>query len=277
MTIELVNAAISGNAFAMNDLIVAISKDCKAIISHYLGNKYDARVDADDVLQEVLTQVAQDIATCEFANFAAFKGWMFIVCRNNVYKQIEWIKTLSRDADRTCAMGEGFDVSGRSKTADQILEAREQYEMVMDLAKKLPAVEFEAIKALAAGNTPKEVAEGLGCDVSTVYYARRLLKDMVAGQAAAEAAAEAESEEVAEQANEPAIEEAVESGSVAVAVAVEVKTSTPKSTLRQWKKFYESVLVMEPVAREKALARFERTLSKLEPVMQSEMRAFIFG
>lgn len=248
MSMELLVSAKNGSQFAISSLLVSISSECKTIISHFLGTKYSARIDADDVLQEVLMQVATGVATTDFDEWNGFKAWLFCVCRNNVYKQVEYVKSLRRSADRTSAIGEGFDVGCDDRTAVEIMIGRENLSGVMAVAAQLGDDEFQVIEYLAQGFSPREAGEMVGKDAAFAYYARRQLKELLEGD------------------SKPARR------------AVKTTDSANRARLKAWKKHYDAMMAIECfVTREKAIARFEKSLARLSDAERTEMLAFIQG
>jgi DNA-directed RNA polymerase specialized sigma24 family protein len=248
MSIELLASAKNGSQSSISCLLVSISSECKTIISHFLGTKYSARIDADDVLQEVLIQVATGVMTTEFNDWNGFKAWLFCVCRNNVYKQVEYVKSLRRSADRTSAFGEGFDVGCDDKTAVEIVISRENLSGVMAVAASLPDDEFQVIEYLAQGMSPREAGEMVGKDAAFAYYARRQLKELLSG------------------------------GEKPARRAVKTTDSANRARLKAWKKHYDAMMAIECfVTREKAIARFEKSLARLSDAERTEMLAFIQG
>ena len=96
-------AAKSGNVVALNTLLTMSRGYAITVVSAFLGTKYSARIDAEDVSQIVLIQVARDLATCQATDWAGYLGWVRLVARNSVYKEVEKIKAAKRSADKTSA------------------------------------------------------------------------------------------------------------------------------------------------------------------------------
>ena len=260
MTIETVNAARNGSSKAMLDLLTQISGFTIDVIRHYLGEKFSTRIDAEDVRQEVLMQVATDLAGCTADTWEGFQGWLYIVCRNNTYKAVEWVKAMSRDASRTQAFGEGWEAASEIRTADTMMSNKETLSAVMAMAAGIEGPDwiFESIEHLAVGNTPAECAAALGIDVSEVYYARRLLceKAMEAGilpkkrTAKPAPVAKAVVVKEADPVSEP---------------VVEVKmTSAERAQMKQWKQHGDLIAATTDVAaQEKMIRRLEKSLARL--------------
>ena len=169
MTTSTLIAAKSGNVSELNALLMETRSYAIAVVSKFLGTKYSARIDAEDVSQIVLTQVARDLATCNATDMASYFGWVRLVARNCVYKEVEKIKAAKRSADRTHVIGDDFQVTGRTQTPVEILESREQLAAVMALAAGVSDLTKNVVVLLGEGNDSAAIADQLGITVSAVY------------------------------------------------------------------------------------------------------------
>lgn len=178
MSYELVTAAKLGTQYAMSDLLSKISEDVTNIVWHYLGSRYSNRIDTEDVVQEVLIQVARDIATCYAEDWKQFMCWVYYISRNTTYKAVDLIKLGKSSADRTQAIGDSWEAAGRTETADEILTNRETINEVLELAESISGSARQICEMLGNGDTPKEIADNLGIGLQEVYGTRRTLKEL---------------------------------------------------------------------------------------------------
>jgi len=169
MSDSIISSAKSGNVVALNSLLTQTRGYAISVVSAFLGTKYSARIDAKDVSQIVLVQVARDLANCRATDWAGYLGWVRLIARNSVYKEIAKIKAAKRSADRTTSMSDKFQASSRTATPVQIAEVREQLEQVLALAAGISDATKNVIALLAEGNTSEEIAAQLGITVSGVY------------------------------------------------------------------------------------------------------------
>lgn len=169
MSYAIVIEAKSGNTMSINSLLTQTRGYAISVVSAFLGTKYSARIDAEDVSQIVLFQVARDLATCQATDWSGYLGWVRLIARNSVYKEVEKIKAAKRSADRTTSMSDEFQASSRTATPVEIVEVREQLEQVLALAAGISDSTKNVIALLAEGNTSEEIAAQLGITVSGVY------------------------------------------------------------------------------------------------------------
>ena len=176
MSDSIISSAKSGNVVAINSLLTQTRGYAISVVSAFLGTKYSARIDAEDVSQIVLVQVARDLANCQATDWSGYLGWVSLIARNSVYKEVERVKAAKRSADRTCSIGYGdkddsdpFQVTGPTATPVAIAEVREQLEQVLALAAGISESTKNVIALLAEGNTSEEIADQLGITVSGVY------------------------------------------------------------------------------------------------------------
>ena len=162
-------AAKSGNVVALNTLLTMTRGYAITVASAFLGTKYSARIDAEDVSQIVLIQVARSLAACQATDWAGYLGWVRLVARNSVYKEVEKIKAAKRSADKTSAIADEFKVTSRTATPVEILESRERLAQVMAMAAGISDMTKNVVTLLADGNTSEEIASQLGITVSGVY------------------------------------------------------------------------------------------------------------
>lgn len=161
--------AKNGNASQLNSLLTKTRGYSISVVAAFLGTKYSARIDAEDVSQIVMIQVARDLATCQATDWAGYLGWVRLVARNCVYKEVERIKAAKRSADRTSTMADEFQATSRTATPVEILESREQLAQVLALAACISDLTKNVIGLLADGNTSEEISAQLGITVSGVY------------------------------------------------------------------------------------------------------------
>ena len=166
MSDSIISSAKSGNVVALNSLLTQTRGYAISVVSAFLGTKYSARIDAEDVSQIVLVQVARDLANCQATDWAGYLGWVRLIARNSVYKEVEKIKAAKRSADRTT---DELQASSRTATPVKIAEVREQLEQVLALAAGISDATKNVIALLAEGNTSEEIAAQLGITVSGVY------------------------------------------------------------------------------------------------------------
>lgn len=162
-------AAKNGNVVELNSLLTQTRGYAISVVSAFLGTKYSARIDAEDVSQIVLIQVARDLATCQAIDWSGYLGWVRLVARNCVYKEVERIKAAKRSADRTTTIADEFQVTSRTATPVAILESREQLAQVLALAAGISDLTKNVVALLADGNTSEEISSQLGITVSGVY------------------------------------------------------------------------------------------------------------
>ena len=275
MSYELVQDAMSAKQYAMVDLLTKITEDVTNIVWHYLGTRYSHRIDAEDVVQEVLFQVARDLPSCEATDWKQFMCWVFFISRNNTYKSVSMIKLGKSSADRTQAIGESWEASGHTQAPDAILIQQENLQAVLDLADSISGNARRICELLGDGNTPNEIASILGIGVYEVYSVRRSLKDLCNAKGIYQTKKS--------DAWKPAIQEASSTSANAASpkVATDVSANVQadplkKARMRQWKRFASELAAKTcPVEYRKGVVYLERAIARLDVAEQSEMTEHI--
>lgn len=162
-------AAQTGSANGINALLTQTRGYAVAVVAAHLGTKYAARIDAEDISQIVLMQIARDFARCEASDWASYLGWVRVVARNTTYREIERVKAAKRSADATVTIGETFDTESATATPDAICEAKERLQQVLAMAAGMSSNTQHVIKLLADGNTSEEISRQLGITMNGVY------------------------------------------------------------------------------------------------------------
>jgi len=275
MSYELVQDAMSGKQYAMVDLLTKITEDITNIVWHYLGTRYSHRIDAEDVVQEVLFQVARDLPTCEATDWKQFMCWVFFISRNNTYKSVSMIKLGKSSADRTQAIGESWEASSHTQAPDAILIERENLQAVLELAQTISDNARRVCELLGEGNTPNEIATVLGIGVYEVYSVRRSLKDLCNARGIYQTKKSDAWKPAIQQASSTSADAAV--SKVATDVAANVQADPlKKARMRQWKRFASELEAKTcPVEYRKGVVYLERAIAKLDVSEQSEMTEHI--
>jgi DNA-directed RNA polymerase specialized sigma24 family protein len=275
MSYELVQDAMSGKQYAMVDLLTKITEDITNIVWHYLGTRYSHRIDAEDVVQEVLFQVAKDLPTCEATDWKQFMCWVFFISRNNTYKSVSMIKLGKSSADRTQAIGESWEASSHTQAPDAILIERENLQAVLELAQTISSNARRVCELLGEGNTPNEIATVLGIGVYEVYSVRRSLKDLCNARGIYQTKKSDAWKPAIQQASSTSADAA--SPKVATDVAANVQADPlKKARMRQWKRFASELEAKTcPVEYRKGVVYLERAIAKLDVSEQSEMTEHI--
>jgi RNA polymerase sigma factor (sigma-70 family) len=270
MSYELVQDAKSGKPYAMVDLLTKITEDITNIVWHYLGTRYSHRIDAEDVVQEVLFQVARDLPSCEATDWKQFMCWVFFISRNNTYKSVSLIKLGKSSADRTQAIGESWEASGHTQAPDQIAMHKEQVQEIMDLAQSISPRAREVCELLGQGNTPKEIAQILGIDVWEIYSTRRTLKDLANQSGVFETRKSDAWKPVASTSEQTEV-----ASSPTPSEHSQIDANT-KAMFRQWKRFAAELAAKTcPKEYQKGVAYLERALAKLPAEQQEAMAKHI--
>ncbi len=180
MNNEVLNSAKLGNASALNQLLIASERYAKSVIRSFLGNKYAAKLDVEDVSQIVLAQVARDVATCSAQDWASYLGWLSFVCRNTTYKEVEKLQALKRKADSAPSNSEDRpDIAGNTSTPDEYMIAEETRAQLLKLAAGVNEHGEYVLNGMLGGQSSSEIASELGVDVSLVYLTTRRIKERV--------------------------------------------------------------------------------------------------
>lgn len=254
MSYELVVDARANTGYAMVDLLSKITPDVGGIVYHYLGEKYGHRLDVDDVVQEVLFQVARDIASCEAKDWKEFMCWVFFICRNCTYKAVELIKLGKSPADKTQAIGDSWEAaSNRTATPEQAALLREDMEAIMALAAEISSNGPRICELLAEGWTPNEIAAELGITATEVYGLRRSLK---------------------EAANRTGVYETRKSDAWAKPADAEAQDAAAwKSQVRTYKKFADQIHAAKTEGEAVKMFQYlDKQLAKMAPEKAKEMR-----
>jgi RNA polymerase sigma factor (sigma-70 family) len=165
----LVLSAISGSSESLSDLLVMSRPYAISTIKRFIGTKYSAQLDVEDVLQEVLMDVSQKITACSASNWREYLGWLGFACRNTTYGALDKVKAKRRSADRTQRVADDFDPESRMRTPQSQLETKETLQQVLRMANSMPGATPKVIQMLSEGCTSQEIASDLGITVSAVY------------------------------------------------------------------------------------------------------------
>lgn len=182
--LELIGAAQRGERSAFENLLHRHNRWVRGIVYATLGSN----TATDDVLQQVWTQVWQQIGTLTDAQ--KWRGWVYRLARNaaidagqDAARRRRLLRTVAAD-ERTGGIGH----------AGPFVRAvvRERQQQVLDAIQSLPAIYREPfiLRHLEEWNY-SQIGQTLGLPVDTVetrlVRARRLLREMLAGDDAASA------------------------------------------------------------------------------------------
>jgi RNA polymerase sigma-70 factor (ECF subfamily) len=82
--LELINGAVAGDKVALQSLLLIHYSEIEATIRQNLGSRLAARVEAQDLMQEVLASVYQEIGGFSPAEGGSFRAWLKRIATNRV-------------------------------------------------------------------------------------------------------------------------------------------------------------------------------------------------
>lgn len=163
---EVLAAAKSGSVSAINELLVASERYIRVVVNNLLGTKYAARIDADDVCQEVLIKVATGVAHCRAEDWQGYLGWLSFVARNATYTCVRSVKCKKQSADETVSLGE-WDVA-KGDSPEELAVAKEQAERFNKLASEMGEVTERVVEMLLDGDKVSEISAKTGLSANAV-------------------------------------------------------------------------------------------------------------
>lgn len=97
MNDDLLRKAKAGSAAALNELLSYSQRYAFAVIKGFLGRRFQAKLDIDDIVQNTLIEVAMSLSDrCKADNYHAYLRWLSCVARNATYKEIERLTSKKR-------------------------------------------------------------------------------------------------------------------------------------------------------------------------------------
>lgn len=81
---ELINSAIAGDKVALQSLLLMYYSDIEATIRANLGSNLAAKLEVQDVMQEVLVAAYQEIGRFSLLESSSFRAWLKRIATNRV-------------------------------------------------------------------------------------------------------------------------------------------------------------------------------------------------
>jgi RNA polymerase sigma-70 factor (ECF subfamily) len=154
---ELIRRAVAGDKVALQSLLFIHYSEIEATIRRGLGSSLAAKVEFQDLMQEVLTSVYQEIGHFSPKEAASFQAWLKRIAANRVADAARKFRRAKRgghvkqlDFHRFAA--ESFDdvwdwVFSESNPPDRPVRRREALEAVQVCMARLPDDQREAVVA----------------------------------------------------------------------------------------------------------------------------------
>ncbi|XZE35373.1 RNA polymerase sigma factor [Pirellulaceae bacterium SH501] len=192
MNDELLRMAKAGSAAAMNDLIACSQRYVFAVVKGFLGRRYQAKLDVEDVVQVTLMEVSMTLVSrCKADNYHAYLRWLSCVARSVTYKEIERLSAQKRAGDLAVKSmrcdGRGSDIrclflpGGASccPSVERAFFVRETISRMIDMAESESRNAGKVMEAMIDGVRIPQIASELGMSRSTVYKTASRVRKMV--------------------------------------------------------------------------------------------------
>lgn len=178
--------AITGDESALTTLILTYGPHIQKRIQHLIPARFQALLDAEDIMQETYAEVVLDISA--FRREMSFEGWMMNIAKHNLMDAIRGLKSIKRGGrsqpkrsgtTRRHSSDDNFGddfldlIPGSGTTPSERLARKETRELVDGWLVSIPAG-YRNVLILydIEGNTPEEVAMLLGCSIGAMYMRR---------------------------------------------------------------------------------------------------------
>ncbi len=176
-TEELVNAAATtGDHAAFTELVQRFEDRLRATVRSRIGDHLQARIDADDVLQETFSKAFQTLGRFEWRGEDSFLRWLRTIAENVVLRVAD-----RRRSERTFELDrQGSEREQTLTTASKDARRGERFDRLEDaLASLSPDHRQVILLARIEGLQLKEVAERMHRSVSAVQnLLLRALKEL---------------------------------------------------------------------------------------------------
>jgi RNA polymerase sigma-70 factor (ECF subfamily) len=154
---QLIRSAIAGDNTALQSLLLIHYADIEATIRQNLGSRLAAKVEVQDLMQDVLTAVYQEIGRFTVEESGSFRGWLKRVTTNRVIDAARRFRRAKRGGeivllDNQRLAAESLDdvwnwVVSDSNPPDRPARRREAREAVQVCLARLPADQRAAVVA----------------------------------------------------------------------------------------------------------------------------------
>src|SRR5688572_1769579 len=169
---ELVRKASSGDAAAVDELLMANLPSLRAFVRLRMGPALRAKESASDLVQSVCREILENRERYQFRSDENFKRWLFTTALRVVKNKARYWQREKRDAEREIRRGRpsasrsggAFSDCYRSMiTPSRDALAREEVERFERAFETLPEEQREVISlARIVGLSHKEIAEHVG-------------------------------------------------------------------------------------------------------------------
>lgn len=183
-TLGLLEEAGAGDPVALNELLARMRPRLLAWTAARLGPLLKARLEAEDVVQEILVQAYAALPSFEARGGRSFYAWLFTIAERCIAAASDHHRAAKRDARREAALPPGV---AAAQTSPSSRAARaEEWQLVLDALASLPEPHRTVFRLRRIEHRDNDEAAGiLGVtpNHASVLYVRavRALRDRLQG------------------------------------------------------------------------------------------------
>lgn len=134
----LIERAVGGDASALRQLVELHEPGLYAFVRVRMGPALRARESVRDLLQEILLELVRGIASVEFRDEAAFRGWLYVLAERRIRDRARYHRREKREA--------GLERHLDGESASEVLLARAYSSLSSPLHRLQRLEEIEAME-----------------------------------------------------------------------------------------------------------------------------------